>query len=213
MKFAIPDNGWKVVSNNRVIQFLKINTGRDYPFSAVRSWTDAERAALNVLRVVDVRPALDELQAWTGEDVVPTGLIAEHRATASDKPLADALSIVKSRVNNKFYGVRDAGTVILTKPVGTSLAARTLLNTYQSALSSGVTFPVNGLTIILMDGEKVKVNEAQWTTLLRGVGVHCLQAVERWDALIDAAEAAADVPALRVVLADAEAGWPANPTL
>ena len=212
MKFAINSNGLRIAGFPAVIAHVQAQQPGDISIDTIKQWTDAERSALGVFRIVEIRQSRDELMREGPSTLEQNGDVADLTITAVDNELAPAKERMRTLLERQLATALYAGTTIFARPVRTDQNAINLYNTLQNAFDTGVAFPAEGVPIILLDGTKIKVNQANWTTLFQGVAQHQLACFARWDALDDDIDAATNISMLRTMLNNYQTGWPLNPS-
>ncbi len=187
--------------------------GKRYTYPFLCKQTDAFLAGLGILRLINPSPPAP---SKTLTEVAMLGITRVDDAgqvqwQESDMSLESARTHVLTRVRNRADRERNRPIVVAGHEFNRG-ATEEQVKMLGAALGAGNMYsesPIRFDAIRQIDQERVRlpVDEAQFEVLSRQYALDILRVNNRESTLLDAAENAADVDALRLALADLDTGW------
>lgn len=208
MRYGKLTGGVPVPTNTKAL--LNID-GVQYPPVALR---DAAWRAANAIVEIQDQP-YDSNHEYLGAVIGYTDLtngVWQENNTILTYPLEQLQAITIKDIQFKREQVLRGGIVVLNKPVSTDsgdVDKVLLMDSWRKI--AGNTWPVGGVSIFTLEGERVKVNETQFDTLVSTLATHFYLTDNNADAHISAVEALATQQ--EVIDYDITTGWPANPVV
>lgn len=182
-----------------------------YP-SAVWRESDAELAARGLYPMIPAS-GIDKNYYYNAD--ANTWTFTNNQFIEGNTPTLKSIEILKRKRIDELTRLRITtalgGMTVLTKPVATDQESQNRVNIVASALAAGEPFPAGGVPFYSMEGERVRLNETQFQTLVRAMALHLIQCQDVFETHEDALNAL--ITQQEVVDYDITAGFPANPDL
>ena len=179
-----------------------------YPGNIFQFWNAADLRAIGKMAFTEVGFDSSNFHSTGFSDAIVNDIVVRTHTT-SFAPISFLKDKKKKAVRANAMTVAQGGITIAGLSFSTDPVWVGRYNAIASAMSLGEPYPVRGIPVFTMDGQKIKATQAQFTALVRGIAVHLTQVANHQDTLEDAVDAL--VNEQDVIDFDHTTGWPANP--
>lgn len=206
---------WPIINPNPIrIQFAKDWINPSTGIQAGRTYYDgldiAARVSMNVYTAEIQKPEANSVytKAWIRNEV--TGIATLELTLVGYKNIENLKATRQAELYAHYLNVLYSGITVLGQPMATNQEAINKINIVNASVAQGWVY-TGTIPFWNMEGGKLAVNAANFSTLVIAVGTHIVLTAKNYDTHEDAISALT-LPQ-DVINYDITTNWPANPVL